>query len=41
MDNARVAFEILEPNQYAPIGWKASSGHLVHNFKIYFTCKAQ
>ena len=41
MDNVRVDFEILEPDQSAPIGWKASSGHLVYNVKMEFTCKSQ
>ena len=40
MANVRVAFEISEPHQYAPIGRKASSGHLVYDVNMEFTCKA-
>ena len=29
MANFRVDFEILEPNKYAAIGWKASRAHLM------------
>ena len=41
MANVRVDFGILEPNKHAPIGCKASSGHLVYDGKMDFTCKAR
>ena len=40
MANVCAAFEILEPNQYKPIGWKDSSVHLVYDVMMYFTRKA-
>ena len=40
MANTRVVFEILEPNQSTPIGWKDSSSNLVYNVNMDLTCKA-
>ena len=39
MANIHADFEILEPNQYVTIGWKASSIHFVYDVKMVFTCK--
>jgi hypothetical protein len=36
-----VAFEMLEHGQKAPAGWFKSTGHIVWDVKMYFTCKAQ
>ena len=41
MANVRVAFEILEPDEPIPIGWKRSSGHLIFDIKMDFTRKAR
>ena len=41
MFNVRVAFEILEEDQPAPVGWKKASAHLVWDVKMDFTRKAR
>ena len=41
MANVYVDIEILEPNKSSPIGWKASSGHLLYDVKMEFTPKAR
>ena len=41
MFNVRVAFEILEEGQSAPMGWKKASGHLIWDVKMDLTRKAR
>ena len=41
MANFHVAFEILEPNKYAPIGSKSSDVHLVYYFNMDLIHKDQ
>ena len=41
MKQVIVAFEILEEGQKAPIGWSASSGHIVFDVKMDFSRKAR
>ena len=35
--NVRVAFDILNPNKSATIGWKAFRDHLVYDIRMDFT----
>jgi hypothetical protein len=41
MTKARVAFEVLEEEMKAPIGWSKVTGHLVWDVKMDFTRKAR
>jgi hypothetical protein len=41
MTEVRVAFELLEENVKAPIGWSKVTGHLVWDVKMDFTRKAR
>ena len=40
MTNIGVAFEVLEEGEYAPIGWKKQSGHIMFDVKMDYTRKA-
>jgi hypothetical protein len=41
MTDAGVAFEVLEEEMKAPIGWSKVTGHLVWDVKMDFTRKAR
>ena len=41
MSNVSVAFDILDHGVKPPPGWKRTSGHLVWDLKMDFTCKAR
>ena len=41
MYNVSIAFKILEDDEYLPVGYKQSSGHLVFDVKMDFTRKAR
>ena len=41
MTNVGIAFEILEEDKSAPVGWSKESGRLIFGIKMYFTRKAQ
>ena len=41
MHNVSVAFEILEPSEQPPPGWKETSGHIIFDVKMDFTRKAR
>ena len=37
MNNVGIAFEILDEDKSAPVGWSNESGHLIFNVKMDFT----
>jgi hypothetical protein len=39
MSNVCIAFEILGPNERAPLGWHKASGHIIFDIKMDFTRK--
>ena len=41
MTNVRIAFEVLEEGEKAPVAWRKVSGHLVFDVKMDFTGKAR
>ena len=41
MTNVGIAFEILDEDKSAPVGWSKESGHLVLDVKMDFTRKAR
>ena len=41
MHNVSVAFDLLEQEAKAPLGWKPSSGHIIFDVKMDFTRKAR
>ena len=41
MTNVRIAFEVLEEGEHAPVAWCKVSGHLVFDVKMDFTRKAR
>ena len=41
MSNVGIAFEVLKVGQKAPPGWRKSSGHIIFDVKMDFTCKAR
>ena len=41
MGNVLVAFDILDPDTKIPVGWSKSSGHIIFDVKMDFTCKAR
>ena len=41
MTNVRIAFEVLEEGENAPVAWRKVSGHLVFDVKMDFTRKAR
>ena len=41
MLNVGIAFDILEPDQSLPVGWKKATGHLIFDVKMDFTRKAR
>ena len=41
MTNVEVAFKILEHHENVPPGYRKSSGHIIWDLKMDFTCKAR
>ena len=41
MSNVSVAFKILEDNEYLPVGYTESSGHLIFDVKMNFERKSR
>ena len=41
MSNFGIAFEILDENKNAPVGWSKEIGHLIYDLKVDYTRKSR